>query len=234
MASPADKQPLKGQEKWEPPRIEIPDEISEAELFAWAMRDVRPLPHRDEGVSLDRPTPPTGPRHDDEEDALKVLQSLVHGEGAFDLTFSEEYIESAVTPAARPLLRRLRRGDFSVEDTLDLHGMDRDQARRQVETFLLHAVQMRKGCVKIIHGRGHNSKENRAILKQLLQQWLATRRISRNVLAYSSARPNDGGFGAVYVLLRGGLKKSTEQPGRHKKRKKAPSRSHSRFPLPWS
>jgi DNA-nicking Smr family endonuclease len=232
MVSEAAKHSDKGQEKWEPPRIEVPEEISEAELFAWAMRDVQPISPQEKELPFERPVLQTGPPRNEDQEALQALKSLVKGESPFDFTFSEEYIESALIPAAKPLLRRLRKGDFSVEDTLDLHGMDREEARRRVEVFLLQAVQMRKGCVKIIHGRGHNSKENRAILKQLLQQWLATRRISRNVLAYASARPNDGGFGAVYVLLRGSPRRNAQKSGR-RKRKNLSTPRYSRFGLPW-
>lgn len=188
-------------DKWVPPEVSAPEGLSENELFDWAMQDVDPLPLQEEIHFERQPIGSNRARNEDQE-ALQTLNSLVKGDGPFDLTFSEEYIESALVPSARPLLRRLKRGDFTVEDSLDLHGMDREEARRRVELFIQQAVAQRKGCVKIIHGRGHNSKENRAILKQLLQQWLATRRMSRNVLAYSSARPYDGGCGAVYVLLR--------------------------------
>jgi len=188
-------------DKWAPPEVLAPEGLSENELFDWAMQDVDPLPQQEEILFEKQPIGSNRVRNVDQE-ALQALDSLVKGELPFDLTFSEEYIESAAVPAARPLLRRLRRGDFTVQDSLDLHGMDREEARRRVELFIHQAVIRRQGCVKIIHGRGHNSKENRAILKQLLQHWLATRRMSRNVLAYSSARPCDGGFGAIYVLLR--------------------------------
>ncbi len=189
------------QDKWEFNPSPLPADLSDEELFSWAMQDVRRLPEEPE-IPMER-EPCAGRRdYDEDRETLKELHSLVRGEIPFDSRFSEEYIEAALNPAATPLLRRLRRGEFAIEDTLDLHRMDREEARRGVESFIHHAVRMRKGCVKIIHGRGHNSKENRAILKELLQHWLATRRMNRFVLAYTSARPCDGGYGAVYVLLR--------------------------------
>jgi DNA-nicking Smr family endonuclease len=56
--------------------------------------------------------------------------------------------------------------------------------------------------VLIIHGRGHNSREGIPVLKERLQVWLTRGRIGRHVLAFATARPQDGGAGAVYVLLR--------------------------------
>jgi DNA-nicking Smr family endonuclease len=156
----------------------------------------------DETCPTSLPTHTTSSVIHPDAEALRELQSLVDGEAPFDLSNSDEYIERAVAIGAKPLLRKLRRGQYAIQAVLDLHGMDREEARHSVESFILRAVGLGRGCVKIIHGRGHNSKENRAVLKELLQLWLATRRMSRYVLAYTSARPCDGGAGAVYVLLR--------------------------------
>jgi len=61
--------------------------------------------------------------------------------------------------------------------------------------------RLRSCCIKIIHGRGINSPTENATLKASLQRLLATRRMSRYVVAYASAPLRDGGVGAVYVLL---------------------------------
>jgi DNA-nicking Smr family endonuclease len=195
------QEPVPAREKLLPPTVEVPQEMSDEEMFEWAMQDVRQLPgnrHAEPG-RLERSSRSI-PNEDQE--VLHDLESLVDGSAPFDFSLSDEYIERAVEPSARVLLRKLRRGQYSVQANLDLHGMDREEARVRVEAFILRSVGLRHGCVKIIHGRGHNSKENRAVLKELLQLWLATRRMSRLVLAYPSARPSDGGAGAVYVLLR--------------------------------
>jgi DNA-nicking Smr family endonuclease len=193
--------PAATKEKFVPPDVAVPQEMPDEELFQWAMKDVTmgPWSHAKEPIS---PEPPCTRAVDEDQETMHELESLVDGSGPFDFSFSDEYIERAVAPSARVLLRKLRRGQYATQAVLDLHGMDRDEARTHVEQFILRSVGMRCGCVKIIHGRGHNSKENRAVLKGLLQLWLATRRMSRYVLAYTSARPSDGGAGAIYVLLR--------------------------------
>ncbi len=100
------------------------------------------------------------------------------------------------------LLRRLRQGNFAVQAHLDLHGMTRQEARPLVESFIVDARARRRRCVLIVHGRGLNSKDQIPVLKESLRVWLAKGRIGRSVLAFCSARPSDGGAGAVYVLLR--------------------------------
>ena len=80
--------------------------------------------------------------------------------------------------------------------------MTRDVARQTVENFMLRARRENLRCVLIVHGRGLNSKDKIPVLKLLLHNWLERGRIARSVLAFCTARPHDGGAGAVYVLLR--------------------------------
>src|SRR5262249_61119461 len=85
---------------------------------------------------------------------------------------------------------------------LDAHGMVSDEARAGVEAFLTEAYQHGKRCVLIVHGRGRNSKDQIPVLKSRLTTWLARGQWARLILAFTSARPYDGGAGALYVLLR--------------------------------
>ena len=131
-----------------------------------------------------------------------MLEALVSGEAPFDLSDSDEFIEGCVPGLDRAILRRLRRGDFSVQGHIDLHGMTRDEAKRAVDEFLKKARIAGKRCVLLVHGRGLHSKDQVPILKDALRSWLATARFGRHVLAFATARPSDGGAGAIYVLLR--------------------------------
>ena len=100
------------------------------------------------------------------------------------------------------LMRRLRRGDFAWQAYIDLHGMTTEEARPAVDRFLIEAVRVGHRCVLIVHGRGHNSKDQTPVLKERLKVWLARGSAARIVLAFATARPSDGGAGALYVLLR--------------------------------
>jgi len=96
-------------------------------------------------------------------------------------------------------LKKLRRGEFSTEAELDLHGHTKIEAREAIAEFLhfcrLHSLR----CVRVIHGKGHGSAGKRPILKQYVNHWLRQR---DDILAFCSARQVDGGTGAIYVLLR--------------------------------
>jgi DNA-nicking Smr family endonuclease len=172
-------------------------------LFLDAVADVRPL---DPGARarVDGPAPASPARavSSPDAEALATLCDLITGSAPFDISDSDEYLEGAMVGLDPRLLRRLRNGEFAFQAHLDLHGMTSEEARRAVERFLTQAYQSGKRCVLIVHGRGHNSKDQIPVLKSRLATWLARGRWARLILAFTSARPCDGGAGALYVLLR--------------------------------
>ncbi|HEX6551046.1 MAG TPA: Smr/MutS family protein [Gammaproteobacteria bacterium] len=95
-------------------------------------------------------------------------------------------------------VRKLRRGQYSVGAELDLHGLRSDAARIALVEFLQSAHARHLRCVRVIHGKGYRSGPQGPVLKQKLNGWLRQR---NDVIAFCSARPADGGTGAVYVLL---------------------------------
>ncbi len=135
-------------------------------------------------------------------DAVDELRALVRGDAPFDLADGDEFVEGRVAGLDPNLVRKLRRGDFAVQGHVDLHGMTRDEAKREVEAFLRASRSAGKRCVVVVHGRGLHSKDQLPVLKEALRTWLSTARFARHVLAFATARPVDGGAGAVYVLLR--------------------------------
>jgi DNA-nicking Smr family endonuclease len=135
-------------------------------------------------------------------DAVDELRALVSGDAPFDLADSDEFIEGKVAGLDHHLVRKLRRGDFAVQGHVDLHGLTRDEAKRAVERFLRASRTAGKRCVLVVHGRGLHSKDQLPVLKDALRTWLSTARFARHVLAFATARPVDGGAGAIYVLLR--------------------------------
>jgi len=174
------------------------DEVS----FAAAMADVRRLRS---DARVDAPAPAAHATRtviDEESEALAVLSDLVAGNGDFDISDSTEYVEGAVVGFDARVMKRLRRGEFAYQAMLDLHGMSAAAARVEVERFILHSLAEGHREVLIVHGRGRNSKDNVPVLKERLKSWLARGRIGRSILAFTSARPADGGTGALYVLLR--------------------------------
>lgn len=174
-------------------------EADEAALFYSAMDGVQQMTNRGEAPA---PNPRLPEIIDENAEALAQLSELVAGQGEFSISETGEYIEGAGPGIDRNLLRSLRRGDFSIQGQLDLHGKTQAEARDAVERFLSDSRRAKKRCVLIVHGRGLNSKDQLPVLKEGLKTWLSQKRIGNMVLAFATARPQDGGAGAVYVLLR--------------------------------
>lgn len=116
-----------------------------------------------------------------------------HGADAAPLS---EFRRDGVSPMT---LRKLRRGQFPVQDSLDLHGLTSDEARKLLLEFLYQASQHGLRCVHIIHGKGWHTKGGEGILKNRARHWLIQ---CPDVLAFCEAPPQEGGSGAVRVLLR--------------------------------
>ncbi|HSN93202.1 MAG TPA: Smr/MutS family protein [Anaeromyxobacteraceae bacterium] len=135
-------------------------------------------------------------------DAVDELRALVRGDAPFDLADSDEFIEGWVHGLDPAVVRKLRRGEFAVQGHLDLHGLTREEAKGRVDAFLRASRSGGRRCVLLVHGRGMHSRDQVPVLKEALRGWLATNRFARHVLAFATARPVDGGPGAIYVLLR--------------------------------
>jgi DNA-nicking Smr family endonuclease len=183
---------------------ELTGPVSDQLSFREAMEDVIPLGGGDRG-RVDPPAPAgTGLRAPvgEEAEALAALGDLVSGAGALDVTDTDEYVEGAVVGLDPRIVRRVRKGAFSYQAHLDLHHMTVEEARVAVGEFLSTAYRKGQRCVLIIHGRGRNSKDQIPVLKERLKVWLGHSGLAKYVLAFTTARPVDGGAGALYVLLR--------------------------------
>ena len=177
----------------------LPEGLTDKELFELAMKDVKSLGWS--SVPLHNRPPVEIQPQDEEQDALRALEEFVRN-GNIDIERTAEYIEGSIHPHGRLYLDDLRSGRFSVQAHIDLHGLNLQEARFILEEFLLESVRAGFTCVRVIHGRGRHSLKHHAVLKEYVQRWLCTRRMSRRVIAYTSARRCDGGGGAIYVLLR--------------------------------
>lgn len=174
-------------------------EEDDASLFFSAMDGVAQITNRGEAP---KPNPRLPEIIDENAEALAQLSELVAGTGDFDITGGDEFIEGASPGMDRNLMRALRRGDFSLQGRLDLHGMTQAEAKTAVDRFLTDSRRAKRRCVLIVHGKGLNSKDQLPVLKEAVRTWLSQKHVGKQVLAFATARPQDGGAGAVYVLLR--------------------------------
>lgn len=175
-----------------------PATVSDADtrLFREAIGEVQRL----EPVEL----PPAAPKPAPRPRMFEADEAAVSGElldMAFDpatLEVGEElsYLRDGYPPK---WLRQLKRGQFSVQDDLDLHQMNAAAAQASIIAFLAEARHNGMRCVRIVHGKGLRSRAAGPVLKALTDRMLRRR---DDVIAFASARPAWGGTGAVIVLLR--------------------------------
>jgi DNA-nicking Smr family endonuclease len=168
------------------------------EEFRKAVEDVRPL-QRAPRADLRAPAP-TGIAHQSRRDELAVLEESLAGpvslEDALDSGDELAYLSDGLS---RQVLRRLRRGHWTIQGALDLHGLTWSQAAAAVAGFLRECSARGARCVRIVHGKGLRSPNREPVLKGKLRKWLPLR---QEVLAFCQAPAAEGGAGALLVLLR--------------------------------
>jgi len=165
-------------------------EPEDAALFRAAVGAVQPLPEQNR---IEPRKPPRKPllRAPAPPPAIPdTLSDFAAGNAP------DEFLRNGMS---RMTPRKLRRGHWPVQDSLDLHGNTSDAARKLLQAFLHEAAQRGLRCVLVIHGKGMNSPSGEAVLRKLTRHWLTQR---TDVLAYCDAPPKDGGSGAVLVLLK--------------------------------
>lgn len=172
------------------------DDNEDAETFRRAVGEVRPVASRH--LLAKRRHPPPVPKQTLADTRRVLSESIGPLPPDTELQPGEilEFHRSGVT---RSTLTRLRRGQFRIDAETDLHGMTAEVAFQELTAFLRESVDRNRRCVRIIHGKGLRSGNSGPVLKGLAARWLALR---DEVLAFVSARPEHGGTGALYVLLR--------------------------------
>ena len=185
------------------------DDADEENLLREALKGVAPL--RDSGkAALQRPPPAPIPVQALRDDELVLQESLsdqmpmeVGLETGEELVFLRNGLSNQI-------LKKLRRGFWATQDHLDLHGLRVEEARALLVSFLNDALKEGFRCVRIVHGKGLRSKNAEPVLKRKIGNWLGQR---DEVLAFVQARPEDGGGGAVMVLLKAKGKKTVLRAG---------------------
>lgn len=175
------------------------DGADDTDLFRRAMHDVKPLrkPERAEArPSLPPPVP--AQRYADDRAVMAELLAPDREQDGLGAERGEalSYLRDGYP---RRLLRKLRRGQFALAAEIDLHGMTVSRAHAALSGFLAEARERSWNCVRVVHGKGRRSSNRGPVIKGKVDRWLRQR---DEVIAFCSARPVDGGTGAVYVLLR--------------------------------
>ena len=170
---------------------------AEANLFRHSIGQVAPLRQIDKFLAQPPQPLPIARQHLADEQAA-LMESLSDEFTLDTLLASDENLSFTRLGVGSDVLSKLRRGHWALQGQLDLHGLRRDQAREALAAFLRQARRQGLRCVRIIHGKGHGSVNKEPVLKQKVRNWLAQK---EEVLAFCQARPDEGGAGALVVLL---------------------------------
>ena len=174
---------------------------AEEEFFARAVGPIKPLPpkHRPgQRASLPRiATSPIAVQHLLDEEA--VMQEALSDEFDVETLLDTDDALSYRRPGiGTDVTRKLRKGGWSIQGQVDLHGLRREDARVALVDFIKDAARMGWRCVRVVHGKGLGSPGKTPVLKGKVQSWLIQK---QEVLAFVQARPAHGGAGALVVLL---------------------------------
>ena len=170
---------------------------AEEDLFKRAAGAVKPI-RQPPRVPLASEQPAPIPVQQQLDDQRVLLESLSDEFDASTLLDVDDALSFRRPGIGTDVTRKLRKGHWSIQRELDLHGLRRDDAREMLGAFIRDAHKQGIRCVRVVHGKGLGSPGKVPVLKGKVHSWL----IQKNeVLAYVQARADEGGAGAVVVLL---------------------------------
>ncbi len=173
--------------------------LRERNAFALAVGPITALPERGHAL-LPRTLPAPLPLQR-QRDEQAVLRESLSDEMDIESLLETDAALAFRRPGVGPdVVTKLRRGQWSIQAQIDLHGLRRDQAREQIGLFLRDANRRGLRCVRVVHGKGNGSPGKQAVLKDVVRRWLVQK---AEVLAFVQARASEGGAGALVVLLDG-------------------------------
>ena len=175
----------------------IKKQSTDKDLFIRAAGAVQPMPDKRKLHHKTEQKPIlTMQYQQDEQTVLK--ESLSDEFDVSTLLVVDEHLSFRRSGIGVDVTRKLRRGDWSIQRQLDLHGLRRDDAREALGQFIRECHQQGIRCVRVVHGKGLGSPGKAPILKSRVHSWLVQK---NEVLAFVQAKPADGGAGALLVLL---------------------------------
>lgn len=173
---------------------------AERTLFVRAAGAVRPIrEHRRVDLAPEQPPPIAVQQQLDEQ---RVLREAISDEfDASTLLDIDDALSFRRPGIGTDVTRKLRMGEWSLQGEIDLHGLRREEAREALATFIRDAHRRGWRCVRVVHGKGLGSPGKTPVLKSKVQSWLVQK---NEVLAFVQARGDEGGAGALVVLLKPG------------------------------
>jgi DNA-nicking Smr family endonuclease len=173
---------------------------AESNLFVRAVGAVQRLPEHDL-VKLSGPSP-APVAHQRQKDNEAVLRDCLSDEfDASTLLDTDDALSFRRPGIGRDVIHKLRKGDWSIQREIDLHGLRSDEARVALAEFIRLAHRQGLRCLRVVHGKGLGSPGKTPVLKSKVHSWLVQK---NQVMAFVQAKPAEGGAGALLVLLKPG------------------------------
>ena len=173
-------------------------ERREQSVFATAVGAVVPL-KKSATPALARARPPALARQRQRDEAAALAESISDAFDVESLLETDDALSFRRLGIGIDVVRKLRRGVWVLQDEIDLHGLRSDAARERVADFVRDSARAGLRCIRVVHGKGLGSPGREPVLKAKVKSWLVQR---SEVLAFTHARPADGGHGALIVLLK--------------------------------
>jgi DNA-nicking Smr family endonuclease len=145
---------------------------------------------------------PQTPQRDPDEDVRDRLMELVEGATRFEVIDDGKRLLGRRLDLSPSVWRAFREGQMSIDARIDLHGKTSDEARTAIDSFLKERRARKDRVALVVHGRGEHSPAGIGVLRGEIAAWLSQGRASQHVAAFATARADDGGEGALYVLIR--------------------------------
>jgi DNA-nicking Smr family endonuclease len=170
---------------------------AERHLFKRAVGAVKPLAHEPRVSLSGEPAKPLALQQKIDDDNV-LRESLSDDFDVSTLLDTDDELSYRRSGIGTDVTQKLRKGHWSLQGQIDLHGLRSDEAREALGQFIRDAHKRGWRCVRVVHGKGLGSPGKTPVLKSKVQRWLVQK---NEVLAFVQAKGSEGGAGALVVLL---------------------------------
>ncbi len=166
-------------------------------LFQAAIGKVKPLEPPQRATLAPEPPKPI-PKQQMLDDAAALQEALSDEVDVTTLLDTDEHLSFRRPGVGTDVTQKLRKGKWSIQKQIDLHGYRSDEAREALGAFIRESHKQGIRCVRVVHGKGLGSPGKAPVLKEKVHKWLVQK---SEVVAFVQAQPAQGGAGALVVLL---------------------------------
>ena len=170
---------------------------AEQNLFQRAVGQVKPLASQPRVELGGTPAPPKAFQQKRDDDRV-LRESLSDEFDVSTLLDTDDELSYRRSGIGTDVTQKLRKGHWSLQGQIDLHGLRSDEAREALGQFIRDAHKRGWRCIRVVHGKGLGSPGKTPVLKAKVQRWLVQK---NEVLAFVQAKASEGGAGALVVLL---------------------------------